>query len=92
MTDDDIIRRLDDIDSQLTEIRFATVLASKEIYTTAEACQFLGVKRSYLYELVRLRRIPHYKCHGGKLTYFRRADLEEWMTHTRLPAADPDRI
>ena len=41
---------------------------------------FLGIKRSYLYELVRNHKIPHFKSRGGKLTYFKRKDLEEWMT------------
>ena len=65
---------------RLEQIRTATLLASKDIYTTAEACMFLGVKRSYLYELVCNHKIPHFKSRGGKLTYFKRNDLEEWMT------------
>ena len=71
--------------SQLNEIRTATLLKVKEVYNTAEACLFLGVKRSYLYELVRNRRIPHCKSRGGKLIYFKRKDLEEWMTHNSIP-------
>ncbi len=76
-----------DILDRLDQIRDATLLASKDIYTTAEACLFLGVKRSYLYELVRNRKIKHYKSRGGKLTYFRRGDLEEWMTHNPIPSS-----
>ncbi len=76
-----------DILDRLDQIRDATLLASKDIYTTAEACLFLGVKRSYLYELVRNRKIKHYKSRGGKLTYFRRSDLEEWMTHNPVPTS-----
>ncbi len=70
---------------RLEQIRTATLLASKEIYTTAEACMFLGVKRNYLYELVRNDKIPHFKSRGGKLTYFKRKDLEEWMTGGNAP-------
>ncbi len=77
-----------DIISRLDQIRDATLLASKEIYTTAEACLFLGVKRSYLYELVRNRKVRHFKSRGGKFTYFRREDLEAWMTTTAIPATD----
>lgn len=75
----------DDIITQLNGIRTATLLKSKDIYNTTEACLFLGVKRSYLYELVHSRRIPHCKSRGGKLIYFRRQDLEAWMTHTPVP-------
>lgn len=77
-----------DIISRLDQIRDATLLASKEIYTTAEACLFLGVKRSYLYELVRNHKVGHFKSRGGKFTYFRREDLEAWMTTTAIPATD----
>lgn len=78
-----------DIIGQLNEIRNATLLASKDIYNTEEACLFLGVKRSYLYELVRNRRIAYFKSRGGKLTYFKRKDLEEWMTSCGFPPIRP---
>lgn len=72
--------------TQLQEIRNATLLQSKDIYNTDEACLFLGVKKSYLYELVR-KKIKHFKSAGGKLTYFRRKDLEKWMTAINVPTS-----
>lgn len=93
MTDKaDIIGRLDTIDERLNEIRTATLLGSKQIYTTSEACLFLGVKRSYLYELVRNQKIPYFKSRGGKLTYFKRKDLEEWMTDNNIPMSQDERM
>ena len=77
---------------RLEEISTATLLASKDIYTTAEACIFLGVKRNYLYELVRNRKIPYFKSRGGKLTYFKRKDLEEWMTDNNVPMTQNERM
>ena len=50
-----------DIIAQLHAIRTTTLLDVKDIYNTAEASLFLGVKRSYLYELVRNRKIKHCK-------------------------------
>lgn len=81
-----------DIIDRLDKIRNVTLLSSKDIYTTTEASLFLGVKRSYLYELVRNRKIKHYKSRGGKLTYFRRQDLEEWMTHNVVPVKSSKRM
>lgn len=93
MTDKaDIIGQLDTIDERLNEIRTATLLGSKQIYTTSEACLFLGVKRSYLYELVRNQKIPYFKSRGGKLTYFKRKDLEEWMTDNNIPMSQDERM
>lgn len=65
--------------TQLQEIRKATLLQTKNIYNTEEACLFLGVKKQSLYELVRNQKIRYFKSAGGKLTYFRRSDLEKWM-------------
>ena len=93
MTDKaDIIGRLDTIDERLNEIRTATLLGSKQIYITSEACLFLGVKRSYLYELVRNQKIPYFKSRGGKLTYFKRKDLEAWMTDNNIPMSQDERM
>lgn len=69
---------------QLQAIRQATLLQSKNIYNTKEACLFLGVESSYLYELVRNKKIRYFKSAGGKLTYFRRSDLEKWMLHVEF--------
>lgn len=58
----------------------------KPIYTTNEAALFLGVKRSYVYELIRDNRLPYYRSQGGKLIYLRRDDLIKWATATHIPA------
>lgn len=81
-----------DIIAQLHAIRTTTLLDVKDIYNTTEASLFLGVKRSYLYELVRNRKIKHYKSCGGKLTYFRRQDLEEWMAYNIVPVKSAKRM
>lgn len=73
---------------KLDEIRNASLLQSKNIYNADEACLFLGVKKSYLYELVRNKKIHYFKSAGGKLSYFRRADLEKWMLSIEFSTHD----
>mgnify|MGYP002515507967 CR=1 FL=1 len=75
----------DELLTQLQEIRNATLLQAKDIYNMDEACLFLGVKKCYLYELVRKKKIRYFKSAGGKLTYFKRKDLEKWMTAIKMP-------
>ena len=75
-----------DIIEKLERIRTATILASKTVYNTAEAAEFLGIKRGFLYELVRNRKLTHFRSKGGKLIYFKRKDLEAWMTYNSVPA------
>lgn len=78
--DNEILERLDDI-------RTSSLLEVKEVYNMREACMYLGVTRGYLYELVRKHKIPYYHSRGGKLLYFHRDDLVDWMTAYHVPSA-----
>lgn len=69
---------------QLERIRTATILASKTVYNTAEACEYMGIKKTFLYELVRAHKINHFRSKGGKLLYFKRKDLDDWMLYNLL--------
>lgn len=61
-------------------------LRAKPIYNTSEAAAYLGVKRSYVYELIHTKKLPYFKSEGGKLTYIRREDLDAWAMATRVPS------
>lgn len=52
-------------------------LAAKELVTLADAAQFLGLKKSYLYKLTSTKQIPFYK-YGGRLIAFDLAELQTW--------------
>ena len=56
----------------------------KETLTTKEASEFTGLKINALYNLMRKRRIPFYKSDGGKLAYFDKNELINWMRGTRF--------
>lgn len=64
-----------------------TPVYDKPLYTTAEAAAFLGVKRSYIYELIRANKIPYYRSKGGKMIYIQRADLLKWAQTYFVPPA-----
>lgn len=70
---------------ELQEIKNAALLAAKPILTMDDAAAFMGVTKSNLYKLVSGKRIPHYKSVGGKFTYFKRVELEQWLTAVRVP-------
>ncbi|MDO5395805.1 MAG: helix-turn-helix domain-containing protein [Bacteroidales bacterium] len=59
----------------------------KEVLTADEAAQYMGVKKSYLYKLTMRRQIPHYKPRG-KMCYFKRAELEKWLTSCPVPTEE----
>ena len=59
----------------------------KEVLTTVEAAEYLGLKKSYLYKLMMRRQIPYYKP-TGKVCYFKYEDLLQWMLSNRVSTAD----
>ena len=56
---------------------------TKEVLTSQEAARYMGISRSYLYKLTMRQEIPHYKP-MGKLCYFNRHELEEWLQSNRI--------
>ncbi|PHN08682.1 helix-turn-helix transcriptional regulator [Flavilitoribacter nigricans] len=72
--EDQILEQLDRIEQRLQN----QLLYSKEILTFKEFCTFCGLSESYGYKLTSLNKVPFYKP-GGKLIYFKRSELEEWM-------------
>jgi len=57
--------------------------ANKNVMDAREAAAFLGVSMSHLYKLCHTRKIPYYKPQG-KLSYFKREELEQWLLKNRV--------
>lgn len=60
-----------------------TLFCTKEVLTSDEAARYMGISRSYLYKLTMRKEIPHYKP-MGKVVYFNRAELEQWLQSNRV--------
>lgn len=76
--DEKILLTLESIERKLTEQN----LLQKEIITFAEACLYLDLSSSHLYKLTSSNTIPCY-CPQGKKLYFRRQELDLWLTRSR---------
>lgn len=61
--------------------------ATKEVLTSEEAAKYMGISMSYLYKLTMRQQIPHYKP-MGKMCYFNRHELEEWLQSNRVSSSD----
>ena len=59
----------------------------KEVLTSDEAAQYMGISKSYLYKLTMRQEIPHYKP-MGKMCYFNRLELEAWLQANRIASND----
>jgi excisionase family DNA binding protein len=53
-------------------------LLQKEVLSLQEACVYLCISQSHMYKLTSSRSIPHYSP-TGKLIYFKRTELDEWI-------------
>jgi excisionase family DNA binding protein len=50
-----------------------------------EAAVFTGLSPNYLYKLIHLKKIPHYKPMGGRV-FFKPAELEAFLFRNRQGA------
>lgn len=62
-------------------------MSDKVFLTQAEAAEFLGFTKSYLYKLVFLKAIPHYKPRAGRLL-FDRTELDAWIRKGKVATVD----
>ncbi len=51
----------------------------KEIYTLQEACIYMGISKSTMYKLTSQSRAITFFKPSGKLIYFRKKDLDDFM-------------
>ena len=58
---------------------------AKEVLNFKEALALLGVSSSMLYKLTHQRAISFYKP-SGKLIYFKKVDLLNWMLSNKQPS------
>lgn len=65
-----INERLDKIENKLYSV--------KEMLTTTEVADYLGISQSQIYKLTMNMEIPHFKPQG-KVIYFDRKELLKWM-------------
>ncbi|MEQ1638654.1 MAG: helix-turn-helix domain-containing protein [Methylococcales bacterium] len=77
---------LQDISKRL-ELLTAAVLTNKNALHIEEAALFTGLTVSYIYKLTSTQDIPHYKPRG-KMLYFDRAELENWLLQRRIKTLD----
>lgn len=76
---------LTQINGRLANIE-AMLLSSKTVLNFDEVATYTGLSKSYLYKLSSQGVIPCYKP-TGKVLYFNKAELDEWMLQNRKVTA-----
>ena len=76
------VRELKSVEPEVLEERLKKIENSmyitKEMLTTTEVAEYLGVSQSQIYKLTMNMEIPHYKP-KGKTIYFDRKKIVRWM-------------
>lgn len=70
-----ILKKLIDLENLLSNY----LLINKPILTLSEACIYLDISESHMYRMTSQRLITHF-CPNGKKIFFRRDDLDLWLT------------
>lgn len=65
-------------EEELNELLLQFKILQKEFLTLEEASIYLQVSKSFLYKLTSRNEIAHFKP-SGKLIYFSREDLDNWI-------------
>lgn len=60
---------------------------NKRVLNFQEAVKYTGFSASYLYKLTAGRQIPYSKP-SGKMVFFDRVELEEWLMSNRVATAN----
>ena len=68
---------------QLADIRLFSLLAAKNVLDIEAVVSLTGLAKSYVYKLTCRKEIPYYKP-NGKLIYFDRQEVENWMKQNRV--------
>ncbi len=81
-----IMRENTSVEQRLDRIE-QLLRGQKTVLNFAEACEFTGLSKTYMYKLTHQGRIPHFKPHGKNI-YFNREELERWLLQNPVKTAE----
>lgn len=73
---------------ELQDIKQLTLLSTKKVLTMDDVSLLTGLSKSHIYKLVSWKKIPHYKSNGGKLTFFEKDEIEQWLLQNRIKTTE----
>lgn len=81
---------MNEIMKRLDRLEVLTLLAAKSVLTLEEVCLLTGLAKSTVYKMTANRAIPHYHADGGKHLYFKKDEVEDWLTRNRVSSQTED--
>lgn len=74
-----------DLQQQIGDLQKHLSAYSKEVLNVKDLAIYSGLSVGYIYNLVSAKKIPHYKGDGGKLTFFKKSEIDGWMCSSYVP-------
>jgi excisionase family DNA binding protein len=59
------------------------IICTKDVLTSDEAANYLGISKGSLYQMTMKNRLPFYRP-SGRTIYFDRKELQDWMKQNRV--------
>lgn len=81
---------MNELMKRLDRLEVLTLLAAKSVLTLDEVCLLTGLAKSTVYKMTANRAIPHYHADGGKHLYFKKDEVESWLTRNRVSSQTED--
>lgn len=72
------------LQQSIDELKRIATLSVKETLSVDEVADIYGLKKSFIYSLVHSKRIPYYKAGGGRLTFFKKSEVEAFLLSERV--------
>lgn len=76
------VKKLSTFD-QMESIKLSEKLRAKDVLTVEEVAQYMGVGKSYIYQLTCANQIPYYKP-LGKNIYFDKEEIKNFLKQGRV--------
>lgn len=73
-------------DSQTAQIARVVAISTKPLISFDEAALYIDCSKSFLYKVTSQKLVPFYRP-SGKMIYFDRVELENWVKSNRIATA-----
>lgn len=81
---------MEEIKKKLNRLEQLALLGAKNVLNLDDVVLISGLSKSTLYKKTANRELPYYRAEGGKQIFFRKDEVENWLTRNRVSSQDED--
>lgn len=81
---------MNELMKRLDRLEVLTLLAAKSVLNLDDVVLLTGLSKSTLYKKTANRELPYYRANGGKQIFFKKEELEDWLTKDRVSSQNED--